>query len=497
MKILRIGIAACCLAVATSNSPGQGDLVPPGPPEPLMKTLEQVEPRIDLATVEGGGGSEIEIFDSGSYYLSGNLKVEKLWGILVSAEDVTLDLNGFKVVRTGGTGGSGIHLDSLANRVTVRNGSMVGFDQGIWCTSEGCHFEKLTVTGCGVNGIFAGTSSRIVDCRALHNPGTGIATMNGSVLTGCAAYYNEGQGIFAGAGSTLSDCAASNNRGTHGIQVNEKVILENCNANDNLGIGIEAGDGSSLSGCVAGGNTGTGFLVGDGATLEGCTVIRNLGSYGLQTGRGASLVGCAAHSNECVSAISVGPGSSLDRCTASGNRTSAVSNSSGIKAGAGSVLRRCAANGNIASTPRSSGIQALGGCAVLGCTASDNTTTHAGGSSSGGVGIYVVNWVKIQDCVASGNQGSGIEMGRGCAATGNQCSENRHGINVWLDGHRLDGNNVTSNATYGIHVSDPGNIIVRNTARGNATNYLVAAGNDLGTIRTTPVGAGAWDNFEF
>ena len=88
---------------------------------------------------------------------------------------------------------------------------------------------------------------------------------------------------------------------------------------------------------------------------------------------------------------------------------------------------------------------------------------------------------------------------------GNTCDHNGHnstlevaGIRVIGSGNRIDGNNVTSNAYYGIDVIGAGNIIVRNTASGNTiSNYHFAAGNDIGTIQTTPVGAGAWDNFEF
>ena len=42
-----------------------------------------------------------------------------------------------------------------------------------------------------------------------------------------------------------------------------------------------------------------------------------------------------------------------------------------------------------------------------------------------------------------------------------------------------------------------GNIIVRNTAAGNAVNWSIVGGNDVGTIQASPVGVGAWDNFSY
>jgi hypothetical protein len=44
-------------------------------------------------------------------------------------------------------------------------------------------------------------------------------------------------------------------------------------------------------------------------------------------------------------------------------------------------------------------------------------------------------------------------------------------------------------------VDGTGNFIVRNTAN-NTTNYAISFGNPRGTMQTSPVGAGAWDNFE-
>ena len=49
----------------------------------------------------------------------------------------------------------------------------------------------------------------------------------------------------------------------------------------------------------------------------------------------------------------------------------------------------------------------------------------------------------------------------------------------------------------GIDVDVTGNLIVKNSASGNTTNYDIAAGNKTGTISTDPTTAGPWDNFSF
>lgn len=76
---------------------GQGSLTPtPATPGPVMKTLEQVEPRGDLqAAISPPGVSTNNadyhyiISQAGSYYLSANLGVTKTNGIQITAEGVT------------------------------------------------------------------------------------------------------------------------------------------------------------------------------------------------------------------------------------------------------------------------------------------------------------------------------------------------------------------------------------------------------------------------
>ena len=51
----------------------------------------------------------------------------------------------------------------------------------------------------------------------------------------------------------------------------------------------------------------------------------------------------------------------------------------------------------------------------------------------------------------------------------------------------------------GIQVDGARNLIVRNSASWNTVDYDVPADptNSVGTIRVSPAGAGAWDNFTY
>src|SRR5690349_14020926 len=98
----------------------QGPLAPPGAPAPGMKTLQQIEPRIDLQNAPAAAVNttnnniDYAITQPGSYYLSANLSATKSNCISIESAGVTLDLNGFEISRGTGSGGAGITIIGTA-----------------------------------------------------------------------------------------------------------------------------------------------------------------------------------------------------------------------------------------------------------------------------------------------------------------------------------------------------------------------------------------------
>src|SRR5678815_1618363 len=90
----------------------QGPLTPPGAPAPSMKTLDQIEPRTPISSVP------FTISAPGSYYVTTNLTagVDQN-GIIVAADNVTLDLNGFTLFGGGGTSGEGISTSGARTNI--------------------------------------------------------------------------------------------------------------------------------------------------------------------------------------------------------------------------------------------------------------------------------------------------------------------------------------------------------------------------------------------
>jgi hypothetical protein len=129
MKTKHIITGLTLLALSTFNSQlstafAQGSLTPPGAPAPTMKSADQIEPRtiINAVNTPGDSGNLFIITNSGSYYLTTNLVgVIGKSGIKITANNVTVDLNGFAVQGPGalsGVGGVGISIPGAQNNIT-------------------------------------------------------------------------------------------------------------------------------------------------------------------------------------------------------------------------------------------------------------------------------------------------------------------------------------------------------------------------------------------
>ena len=95
----KIKLAALTLILSTINLPlstihAQGSLTPPGAPAPTMKSLAQIEPRTPISS------APFTISVPGSYYLTTNVTVSAGDAIIIAANNVTLDLNGFTISST-------------------------------------------------------------------------------------------------------------------------------------------------------------------------------------------------------------------------------------------------------------------------------------------------------------------------------------------------------------------------------------------------------------
>lgn len=284
----------CFVTLLTLPLPSyaQGPLTAPGAPAPTMKTLQQIEPRTDLASVPGDATFHHIITQPGSYYLSGNLPVTKGNGIDVRVARVTIDLNGFEVRWLEGTGGAGIFVRPGAHEFAVKNGAINGktgavngFAFGIQ-SSTGTDLARagsvvdVTVSGCSNIGIRGGPEWQLLRVRARGN-GQGLQALDGAVVAHCIATENSGTGIAVEKAS-VSHCVASSNGGV-GIVATSSTI-SGCTVRSNGGDGISAGI-SHITGCTAYENSGDGIQIASDCFVKD----NNCDSNGAEESDGAGI----------------------------------------------------------------------------------------------------------------------------------------------------------------------------------------------------------------
>ena len=218
---LRSDAVVCALLFASTMSIfAQGALTPPGAPGPTMKTLTQVEPRTDVATLSGDSGDSFIISQSGSYYLTGNITgVSAKNGISIQASNVTVDLNGFTMTGTGGGSVAGITIPSTQTNVVIRNGVLPNWGQAGVSASNAtnCLFEHLIISNViGANGsavgISVGTGSTVSNCTVENSNSLSIQVANSCAITGCSVVNTPVNQFPSGLNGLASgtDCMVTN-----------------------------------------------------------------------------------------------------------------------------------------------------------------------------------------------------------------------------------------------------------------------------------------------
>ena len=455
-KIFSLALLLAALNAQLSIASAQGSLTPPGAPAPTMKTLAQIEPRTDVLTLPIGGLGAYSITQPGSYYLSSNLvSGAGISGIEIKTNDVTIDLGGFAMIGAGGF--RGIFANgSASQRIRIKNGRLTGYTFGIDCASlaavTNVIIEDVQLVGFGgAGGVGVKAASGLTVRRSLING------FNGS----------SGAALQAGNYSHLEQCTAQNNAA--GMTVGTDSKLFGCLSVSNNSDGIVAGAGSVVNDCICRFNHFNGFTLGDAVAVSHCTAALN-GQEGIVVGNFATMNNSITMSN-ADTGITVGNGCNIFSCAGNGNQ-----NFGYIGVG-GNTIKDCSFTGNVR------GIVAYAST-VSGCSVRANSS----------IGIFVTDNSLVLNNQCDANGSSGIDAG----------------IYVNGLGNRIEGNTMTGNFV-GLNVAVANNLIIRNSARGNTTNYVAVANNKIGTIVAAPnsgaisgstggAGVGStdpWANFSF
>ncbi|MBN1269712.1 MAG: right-handed parallel beta-helix repeat-containing protein [Kiritimatiellae bacterium] len=512
--------AVLVLSFSLSSTLAQGPLGPPGAPAPMFKTLHEVEPRTPVTNLP------FTISQPGSYYFTTNLTgVSGDHGIDVQASDVTLDLNGFSLI--GATGcWNGIRLLSNQDRLIVRNGTVLNWPRnGIYAgDSSYCLFRDLQIISNGwesavYDGLVLGDQSSAQDCVAALNSDDGILSKGTEAyVKRCRAIGNRGNGLDVEKSTEVSDNLCAGNAAGICAQSSGNRIENNHVAGNATGLVIDA-SGNYVAGNIVKDNADNYDIVAGNhlnillcevpesidwpasVKLAGTLVCSSTSTNGIEVNAdnvtidlaGHALVGPGASSKHGINQpdtlhglrimngmLTDWRGSSNYAVYARGHGSLikdvlVISNYSGIYQGTDGVIVDCAAYNNLGV-----GIAAVGG-----------TIQRCASTYNGDFGLFAGWGASVVDCVSSHNGMDGIFAFGDNLILNNQCDGNGTdtpdgaGIRVLASGVRVDGNNVTDNGI-GIRVDFWDNIIVRNTASNNGTNYVIVASNAVGQIAAAP-----------
>jgi parallel beta-helix repeat protein len=269
-----VGLLALAGLVAFSLTVSGGSLELYAPAKPTKKVLDEVEPRTPILKIP------FTISTAGSYYLAGDLSSDAN-GIIVEANNVTIDLAGFRIVGPGSGSNYGIYMNGRRN-VEIRNGTVQGFTGtyrqggGIYeANGTGHRVVGLRAVSNGPGIVLGGSGHLIKDCSVVENMSYGIQVGKSSTVTGNTCYGNHNRGISAYGSCTVTGNTCCDN-GNQGILCdgggNSTVTGNTCQRN---WIGIHVLDGSTVIGNTASNNEHSGIRVRMGCLVRNNTLREN------------------------------------------------------------------------------------------------------------------------------------------------------------------------------------------------------------------------------
>ena len=191
-------------------------------PALAQKTLNQSKAMNGNVTPGDAPGFPVTLSKAGAYKLIGNLTVpnKDTTAIEITADNVTLDLNGFGIFGPGGQG-TGVGISAFQSNITVTNGSVRSMGSaGIFLGGNSHRVEKVYAMLNGGVGIFVDDGSTVTGCTVNLNV-TGISARNGGSVSGNTVRGNTFYGLdfVVGPVGYANNVLSANNGGDANLQV--------------------------------------------------------------------------------------------------------------------------------------------------------------------------------------------------------------------------------------------------------------------------------------
>ncbi|MGH7905740.1 MAG: right-handed parallel beta-helix repeat-containing protein [Candidatus Binataceae bacterium] len=197
--------------------------------------------QINDAAVQAQGGYPYKIKLSGSYRLTGNLTPGGADGIEVSASNVTIDLNGFSIIGSSGSG-IGILADTGVTAVSVHNGTISAMGGAGISLGDSSAIEDVVVSG-NASGIAIGGQGIVSHSVLSGNKGIGISvTGSGAVVIENSISGNTGYGLelYDGTSGYARNVVSDNDgNGTFASPLNQiKIITPASSYTNQIGLNL-------------------------------------------------------------------------------------------------------------------------------------------------------------------------------------------------------------------------------------------------------------------
>jgi hypothetical protein len=283
------GLGGATLALGMLTSPASANTI--GSIQAVTPAVDTDFPRTPITQAM----LPLTIFKAGSYYLAENLvaTADTSFLIRVTTADVTIDLNGFRIVgSTGSLGASSCILLSNAHNASISNGTIRGCKSvGIsGYSSDFVQIDRVRLLNNGSLGADLGHGALVSRSTTANNGGQGLRVAEGSVVEAVVAYGNDSHGIQGNDGSVFQSVAAMNNS-LSGVLGGVGAVVRGVAAMANL-TGVEVGLASAVTSTATTQNASVG-IKGDKHMLLGmCTAVGN--GYGFWTGQSALTNGVTA-----------------------------------------------------------------------------------------------------------------------------------------------------------------------------------------------------------
>lgn len=266
------------------------------------------------------------ITQPGNYYLNWPVSVTGIPGIIIAADNVVLDLNGFAITASGS---DGVAFSGTRTDITIRNGSIIGSASGvgfgIGSTDTGHNLvtvEDVTISGMAV-GISVGPAAVVRRSRVIGSSNYVIYVGPNSLVEECQLQSTGSGTLTSGDGVKFNDVSIFA-AGNFGLRAGDGASVSFCRVESQgaTGSAIGAGEGSTVSNCVVSGS-GTGIAVNRGSTVDS-VVVRNTATRGVLLDNGESIISRATLQGGAVGVECANERPQISNCIVLGMTDAAV-----------------------------------------------------------------------------------------------------------------------------------------------------------------------------